>query len=301
MAANPGVSRCTCRNPVAAHGGPEAVEIAASGLSQQHDPPSEVAERSRLPRAASRSSRPTRTKAASSAAGSTQQPINAHLTKDIGLIRIPARHQLVGATVVDRLWCGRVRRPAPAVRPPASRSTAVACLHDSCTGTGVCYADFLSAGFSLIRAVPQSDGFESVRDVFDIYTIIFWRWRCSSSCACAACSASALAASGRPMTLFRRATPVRGATNDNVVTLAGPRRRAAQKPLETAEPVERWKGIAEAGSTLAAGLDAIAREDKSFDAQHFVAGARAAYEMIVTGLCRGRPPHAQEPAVARGL
>src|SRR5258707_1781957 len=53
---------------------------------------------------------------------------------------------------------------------------------------------------------------------------------------------------------------VRGATNDNVVTLPGRAAEAAQKPVEPSEPaVERWKGIAEAASTLATGLDAIAR------------------------------------------
>jgi len=81
--------------------------------------------------------------------------------------------------------------------------------------------------------------------------------------------------------------PVRGATNDNVVTLPSRGAESAQKPVEPAEPTERWKGIAEAGSALAAGLDAIAREDKSFDAKHFVAGARAAYEMIVLAYAEG--------------
>ena len=42
-----------------------------------------------------------------------------------------------------------------------------------------------------------------------------------------------------------------------------------------------------AGSALAIGLDAIAREDKSFDAQHFLTGARAAYDMIVTAYAAG--------------
>jgi predicted lipid-binding transport protein (Tim44 family) len=80
---------------------------------------------------------------------------------------------------------------------------------------------------------------------------------------------------------------LRGATNDNVVTLPGRAAETAQKPIETAEPAERWKGIAEAGSTIAVGLDAIARDDPAFDAQHFVAGARAAYEMIVMAYAEG--------------
>src|SRR5262249_62068267 len=78
-----------------------------------------------------------------------------------------------------------------------------------------------------------------------------------------------------------------GGTNDKVVTLPGRGGEPAQKPVETPEPAERWKGIAEAGSTVAAGLDAVAREDKTFDAKHFVAGARAAYEMIVLAYAEG--------------
>ena len=83
------------------------------------------------------------------------------------------------------------------------------------------------------------------------------------------------------------AREVRGATNDNVVTLPGRGGETAQKPVDASEPGERWKGIAETGSALAAGLDSIAREDKTFDGKHFIAGARAAYEMIVTAFAEG--------------
>src|SRR5581483_1433394 len=79
---------------------------------------------------------------------------------------------------------------------------------------------------------------------------------------------------------------LRPAPGDKVVALPG-RAPDTQKPSEPAEPVERWKGIAEAGSTVAAGLDAVAREDKSFDAKHFITGARAAYDMIVTAYAQG--------------
>jgi predicted lipid-binding transport protein (Tim44 family) len=80
---------------------------------------------------------------------------------------------------------------------------------------------------------------------------------------------------------------VRGATNDNVVTLPGRAGDGAHKPMESPEPAERWKGIAEAGTALASGLDAIVGEDKTFDPKHFVAGARAAYEMIVLAYAEG--------------
>jgi predicted lipid-binding transport protein (Tim44 family) len=82
---------------------------------------------------------------------------------------------------------------------------------------------------------------------------------------------------------------VRPSTNDNVVALPGRAAEPVQKPVETA-PVpaaDRWSGLAESGSAVAAGLDAIAREDKGFDGKHFIAGARAAYEMIVTAYAEG--------------
>jgi predicted lipid-binding transport protein (Tim44 family) len=83
------------------------------------------------------------------------------------------------------------------------------------------------------------------------------------------------------------ARDVRTSPNDKVVALPGRIPDAAQKSAEPAEPAERWKGIAESGTALAAGLDAIVREDKSFDAKHFLTGARAAYEMIVMAFAAG--------------
>jgi predicted lipid-binding transport protein (Tim44 family) len=80
---------------------------------------------------------------------------------------------------------------------------------------------------------------------------------------------------------------VRAPGNDKVIPLPG---RASDAPLTPAEPAvvpDRWKGIAEPGSTLAAGFDAIAADDKSFDAAHFLVGARQAYEMIVTAFASG--------------
>ena len=52
-------------------------------------------------------------------------------------------------------------------------------------------------------------------------------------------------------------------------------------------PANRWKGFAEPGSALASGLDAIAVQDPSFDAKHFITGARSAYEMIVLAFANG--------------
>ena len=64
--------------------------------------------------------------------------------------------------------------------------------------------------------------------------------------------------------------------------------RHRRRPAEPAPPLtDRWKDIAESGSSVAAGLDAIVAADPSFDAKHFITGARAAYEMIVTAFAEG--------------
>lgn len=57
-----------------------------------------------------------------------------------------------------------------------------------------------------------------------------------------------------------------------------------------AKPVEdpqRWRGIAEPGSSLERGLDQIVAQEPSFDAKHFLSGARAAYEAIVLAFASG--------------
>ena len=82
--------------------------------------------------------------------------------------------------------------------------------------------------------------------------------------------------------------PVRSPASDKVVALPVRGAEPAPQPAEPAEPPgERWKGVAEQGSAVASGLDAIVAEDKDFDAKHFLAGARAAYEMIVTAFAEG--------------
>jgi predicted lipid-binding transport protein (Tim44 family) len=82
------------------------------------------------------------------------------------------------------------------------------------------------------------------------------------------------------------AKPVAGP--DKVVTLPG---RATEKveprTIEAKPAAERWAGIAPADSSVAKGLDAIVATDSSFDAAHFVSGAKAAYEMIVLAFAQG--------------
>lgn len=74
-------------------------------------------------------------------------------------------------------------------------------------------------------------------------------------------------------------------TNDNkVVPLPG----AAPPPVPSQSPnADRWKAYAEPGSKIAAGLDAIIAASPGFALDPFVAGAKAAYEMIVTAFASG--------------
>src|SRR5438105_1598217 len=81
---------------------------------------------------------------------------------------------------------------------------------------------------------------------------------------------------------------LRTPTTDKVVTLPRPAEAAPPPVVDAAAPAaDRWKDLAEPGSAAAAGLDAIVAQDPSFDAKHFLTGARAAYEMIVTAYAQG--------------
>ncbi len=75
--------------------------------------------------------------------------------------------------------------------------------------------------------------------------------------------------------------------NDKVVALPTRNTETAGKPAEPVPAADRWKGVADANSDVAKGLDAIAAADKSFDSKPFIAGARAAYEAIVTAYAEG--------------
>jgi len=62
---------------------------------------------------------------------------------------------------------------------------------------------------------------------------------------------------------------------------------AVAPAADVAPPSDRWKGLAEPGTPLANGLDAIAARDSAFDPRHFLSGARSAYEMIVLAFANG--------------
>jgi predicted lipid-binding transport protein (Tim44 family) len=76
--------------------------------------------------------------------------------------------------------------------------------------------------------------------------------------------------------------------NNNVVPMPGAViDQAPLAPSADVAPADRWKDVAEPGTPLAAGLDAIAAHDSSFDPRHFLSGARSAYEMIVLAFANG--------------
>jgi predicted lipid-binding transport protein (Tim44 family) len=81
---------------------------------------------------------------------------------------------------------------------------------------------------------------------------------------------------------------VQGA-QDNVIPIPGA--VIDQAPLaptaDITPPADRWKGLAEPGTPLAQGFDAIAAQDSSFDPRHFISGGRSAYEMIVLAFANG--------------
>jgi len=126
-----------------------------------------------------------------------------------------------------------------------------------------------------------------MQDVFDIYTIIFLALAVFIFLRLRSVLGQRTGRERPPYDPFAARDQVRGTTGDKVVTLPPRAVEQAAKPVEPAEPVDRWKGIAPMGSAVAGGLDAILAADKSFDPRHFLTGARAAYEMIVVAFAQG--------------
>ncbi|MGL4440481.1 MAG: Tim44/TimA family putative adaptor protein [Bosea sp. (in: a-proteobacteria)] len=87
-----------------------------------------------------------------------------------------------------------------------------------------------------------------------------------------------------PGDIFQKKNQAPTATQgeSNVIRMPG----AAGRDAVPEQPF-RWSGLATPGSAQAAGLDAIAEQERSFDAQGFVHGSKAAYEMIVMSFARG--------------
>ena len=139
-------------------------------------------------------------------------------------------------------------------------------------------------------SVPDADLHpESMHDLFDLTTIIFLVLAVFIFLRLRSVLGQRTGRERPPYDPYSAREAARPAsTNDNVVTLP-PRAPEAAPPAatEAEPPVERWKGVAEAGSATASGLDAIAAKDPTFDAKHFLTGARTAYEMIVTAYAQG--------------
>ncbi|NVO13010.1 MAG: Tim44 domain-containing protein [Rhodoplanes sp.] len=139
--------------------------------------------------------------------------------------------------------------------------------------------------------------------MFDIYTIIFLALAVFIFLRLRSVLGQRTGHEKPPFDPFTPRDGVRGSanSNDKVVTLpprgdAAQRGDAAPRPIDGAEtpPVaapapslDKLKGIAKPDSPIAASLQAIATADKGFDPQHFLTGARAAYEMIVTAFAEG--------------
>src|SRR5450755_1015217 len=129
-----------------------------------------------------------------------------------------------------------------------------------------------------------------MQDVFDIYTIIFLALAVFIFLRLRSVLGQRTGRERPPYDPYAAREPVRPAT-EKVIALPNRTPEAAtSKPAEPVEPVapgERWKGVAEAGSVLATGFDAIVGADPNFDPKHFLTGARAAYEMIVNAFAEG--------------
>ncbi len=125
-----------------------------------------------------------------------------------------------------------------------------------------------------------------MRNVFDIYTIIFLALAVFIFLRLRSVLGQRTGRERPPYDPYSR--DAGRPAPEKVITLPNRAPEAAAKPAEpAAAPGERWKGVAESGTPIASGLDAIAGADPEFDGKHFVTGARAAYEMIVTAFAEG--------------
>src|ERR1700704_4119753 len=149
----------------------------------------------------------------------------------------------------------------------------------SCRCPSVFWAEDCSTGFSPALIRKQ-------RDV-DIYTIIFLALAVFIFLRLRNVLGQRTGAERPPYDRAARDI-VHGAQDNNVVPMPGKVIDPAPPPSAAVPPVaDRWKGVAEPGTPLALGLDAIAAQDTSFDPRHFLSGARSAYEMIVLAFANG--------------
>ncbi len=79
----------------------------------------------------------------------------------------------------------------------------------------------------------------------------------------------------------------RGGMPDNIVTLPRGETPRMSEELDEDTFAKRLKEVAPEGGDVAAKLQRIAQADRTFDPKHFITGAKAAYEMIVTAFAEG--------------
>jgi predicted lipid-binding transport protein (Tim44 family) len=125
-----------------------------------------------------------------------------------------------------------------------------------------------------------------MQDVFDIYTIIFLALAVFIFLRLRSVLGQRTGREPPPYDPYSAPDPVRNSPSDKVIPL--PQRTGeSAKPAESTGSPDRHAGFAIPGSSVAKGLDAIAAADRSFDVKQFIAGAKAAYEMIVTAYAVG--------------
>jgi len=91
----------------------------------------------------------------------------------------------------------------------------------------------------------------------------------------------------RPLTKKIKLPGAQVEPDDNVISLSDHSKGAEHDISEPAEPINRWKGVAESDTPLAAALDSLNNAERGFDAKAFIEGAKLAYESIVLGFAAG--------------
>lgn len=125
-------------------------------------------------------------------------------------------------------------------------------------------------------------------EVFDIYTIIFLALAIFIFLRLRSVLGQRTGRERRPFNPYAARETRANPAAEKVVALPARNSEPVAPKLAEPKPVEeRWKGIAQPNSAVAKGLDAVAAVDKHFDVQHFIAGARGAYEMIVAAYAQG--------------
>ncbi|GJD28902.1 hypothetical protein PMNALOAF_0134 [Methylobacterium adhaesivum] len=130
-----------------------------------------------------------------------------------------------------------------------------------------------------------------MQDSFDLTTLIFlalavfviWRLR-----SVLGQKTGAERSPFKPVDRSRTEPPANRPEGDNVVRLPGADRASADRAQTAPRPEARdWRGIAEPGSAIANGLEAVVQVEPGFDPRSFVEGAKSAYEAIVIAFAKG--------------